>query len=308
MERFSDAPYVALFSTLFGLCCLVVLAGGPAWSGPPPAPGQGGPSCSTTRFYVELDGKAQGPMECSRIQSLLAQGRIGPESLVWYPGSQGWVHLREVQALARLLSPKGGPGGGAQGPKPPPLPTQAESKTYYVAPHGHQQGPLSAGEVRSMLEKGEVTPATLAWCPGMANWSPLSSFPEFAKAAPAAAGKEEGGMPTTAEGLRRFMLGTWREVETNTEDLKVTISMEFLANGTAHYREREQEEGQPPVENMFTGFWRVEPLGKDRFKLIFGEKPLDRYPNQDLVEGTLIYIDHDHLRDATDNAQMIRVK
>jgi hypothetical protein len=44
---------------------------------------------------------------------------------------------------------------------------------------GAQQGPFPAEQIQQLLQSGAISPADLGWSPGMAEWKPLSSFPEL---------------------------------------------------------------------------------------------------------------------------------
>lgn len=44
---------------------------------------------------------------------------------------------------------------------------------------GVQQGPFPAEQVKQLLQSGQVAQSDLGWSPGMAEWRPLSSFPEL---------------------------------------------------------------------------------------------------------------------------------
>lgn len=48
---------------------------------------------------------------------------------------------------------------------------------YYVDAYNRQVGPLQLGQLI-----GKITPATLVWTEGMANWMPASSIPELSVA------------------------------------------------------------------------------------------------------------------------------
>ena len=47
-------------------------------------------------------------------------------------------------------------------------------------------GVFSEEEVREGLRTGRFAPGDIGWREGMANWQPLSQFPELGAAAPAA--------------------------------------------------------------------------------------------------------------------------
>ncbi len=45
---------------------------------------------------------------------------------------------------------------------------------WFYESGGQQQGPVSDGDLDQLIAQGKVTPATLVWREGMANWQPLS--------------------------------------------------------------------------------------------------------------------------------------
>src|SRR5947199_6020235 len=53
-------------------------------------------------------------------------------------------------------------------------------------------GVFSEEEVREGLRTGRFAPSDIGWREGMANWQPLSQFPELAAAAPAAPPPQTG--------------------------------------------------------------------------------------------------------------------
>ena len=56
---------------------------------------------------------------------------------------------------------------------PPPLPNQVAQ--YYVAIDGKQSGPYSLAQIQTSITNGEITPETLVWTQGMAQWDKASS-------------------------------------------------------------------------------------------------------------------------------------
>lgn len=71
---------------------------GPA--GPPPLPGK--------TWWVALDGQQNGPHDLGQLAALMAQGRVGRETLAWKQGQQGWLPVGAIAELAVLFgSPSG---------------------------------------------------------------------------------------------------------------------------------------------------------------------------------------------------------
>lgn len=59
---------------------------------------------------------------------------------------------------------------------PPPLPQEQ----WYLAVNGQQQGPFPTAALHSHVANGTLTPDTLVWKNGMAQWTPARQVPELA--------------------------------------------------------------------------------------------------------------------------------
>jgi hypothetical protein len=53
---------------------------------------------------------------------------------------------------------------------------------WHVAMNGQSQGPYGAEQVASGIAAGQITPATLVWTAGMANWAAAGQVPQLAGA------------------------------------------------------------------------------------------------------------------------------
>src|SRR5215210_5963086 len=84
----------------------------PAAAGPPPPlPGQ-------VAFHVDMgNGQSGGPFNVGQIQAGIANGQVGPTTLVWAPGMAAWSPANTVPALQALFA--------APPPMPPPVPPSA---------------------------------------------------------------------------------------------------------------------------------------------------------------------------------------
>jgi membrane protease subunit (stomatin/prohibitin family) len=81
----------------------------PGGAAPPPLPGQ-------AMFHVDMDGQPGGPFTVQQIQAGIANGRVGPGTLVWAQGMAAWAPAGTVPALQALFAtPPPMPG-------PPPVP------------------------------------------------------------------------------------------------------------------------------------------------------------------------------------------
>lgn len=63
---------------------------------------------------------------------------------------------------------------------PPPPPPPPQSVAFHVLVNGQQAGPYDLATVQQLIGQGTVTPATLVWRAGMAQWAAAQSVPELA--------------------------------------------------------------------------------------------------------------------------------
>jgi membrane protease subunit (stomatin/prohibitin family) len=75
------------------------------------------------------------------------------------------------QQMAGSLKPAPPPAG------PPPLPAAAQ---WYLGIGGQQQGPFDQAGLAAQVTGGALTPTTLVWRAGMAQWAPAQQVPELA--------------------------------------------------------------------------------------------------------------------------------
>lgn len=74
---------------------------------PPPTP----PPVPSTAVFLVLDGQRHGPSTLDEVRSLISQGKVAAETLVWLEGMPEWKPAKEVPSVANLLPPT-----------PPPIP------------------------------------------------------------------------------------------------------------------------------------------------------------------------------------------
>ncbi len=78
------------------------------------------------QWYLAVNGETKGPFPPEQIKSMLAQGQITPDTLVYGPGASEWTPLHAVGELARLVL------DGAAPPPPPPPTTAGADEIDYV--------------------------------------------------------------------------------------------------------------------------------------------------------------------------------
>lgn len=86
--------------------------------------------------------------------------------------------------MAGALNQQGGQAAAAPAAGgPPPIPP---SVTYYLAIHGQQSGPFDMNGLQAEKTAGRLTPDTLVWTQGMANWTPAKQVAALAALFPPA--------------------------------------------------------------------------------------------------------------------------
>ena len=81
----------------------------------------------------------------------------------------------QPQQQASAMTPP--PMPQSMGATPPPMP---QSQLFYLSVGGQQYGPCDVNSIVQMLQSGQINAQTMAWCEGMASWSPIATIPTFA--------------------------------------------------------------------------------------------------------------------------------
>lgn len=77
-------------------------------------------------------------------------------------------------AMANQMIQGPGQAGAAAPPPPPSLPA------WHVAINGQTQGPFNPQQLAQAVSSGQLSPATLVWCAGMAGWTAAGQVPQLA--------------------------------------------------------------------------------------------------------------------------------
>src|SRR5690606_11573335 len=87
------------------------------------------PVSGDTDWYYASGAEHRGPFSSTQMRGLLASGTIGPGTLVWHEGLEGWVEARAAFGLRRT---------------PPPVPKEAGRSAAQVVP-GVVDAPIPSG-------------------------------------------------------------------------------------------------------------------------------------------------------------------
>ena len=149
--------------------------------------------------------------------------------------------LSMAQNVTATPPPVAGPPPVPVQPGPPPIPTLS----VYVVQNGAQTGPFTAPQLAQMATAGTLTPDSLVWQEGMANWETASTVPELgpilAQGGRTATDQQQGTDP------KAYLVGTWVS-----EPAMVTIGegtqQQGLANLTVEYKSDGSFEGSGTIQ------------------------------------------------------------
>jgi uncharacterized RDD family membrane protein YckC len=118
---------------------------------------------------------------------------------------------------------------------------------WYYVEDGKRIGPITEPDFRSLVSSGKITPKTLVWSAGMADWIPCEKLPKpaegDAQAAAAPAGQEETGV--CRECGKTFAL----------QDMITYEGATICAECKPTFFQRVQEGAQIPGEMVYATFW-----------------------------------------------------
>lgn len=92
------------------------------------------------QWYYNEGSERRGPVSQEELQSLIAQGLVGPDNLVWREGMANWVRAGGVPELASLFMPAA-EAPAPEIPQPPPAP--------YAQPPQNNFGSHASGSSQS---------------------------------------------------------------------------------------------------------------------------------------------------------------
>jgi hypothetical protein len=98
----------------------------------------------------------------------------GRGKTLWLPPG---VPVQRIGSSATMASPASGPSGA---------PLQGDdmaARSWFYASEGQQQGPYPEIQLRELIARGTITPDTLVWTEGMANWQKAAEIPGLAPGA-----------------------------------------------------------------------------------------------------------------------------
>jgi len=94
--------------------------------------GTGSVNLNISGYFVGVNGLQTGPYDTNGLQTLISQGQLTRNSLVWKEGMSNWIVAGAVEELAPLFS-TGVPPPLPLSQSPPPIPGQVQQGTVQIA-------------------------------------------------------------------------------------------------------------------------------------------------------------------------------
>uniref|UniRef100_A0A7S0GK02 RRM domain-containing protein n=1 Tax=Amorphochlora amoebiformis TaxID=1561963 RepID=A0A7S0GK02_9EUKA len=117
-------------------------------------------------YYIDEKQAQMGPFEVSIIRSLIGNGTVKTNTLVWCPSlSDTWAKAGEVDDIKHVF---------ADAKK------QKNDGWFYTDKYRAQKGPVLEGVLSQLLVSKDITEDTLVWKEGMRDWLPLKDIPSLA--------------------------------------------------------------------------------------------------------------------------------
>ena len=113
------------------------------------------------------DGSGGGGMNAAGMMTGMMMGGAMGQQMAGMMNNMGQYWQQGQQAAPPPV------GGGAT---PPPMPTQQ----WFVAIGGQQAGPFNGQQLPLLVQNGQLTPQTLVWRQGLAQWAAAQTLPELA--------------------------------------------------------------------------------------------------------------------------------
>lgn len=107
---------------------------------------------TTEQWWYELNGQQIGPITKDEIQSLINEGKLNTESLIWTSGLSEWIKLKNSP-----LNPN----------------QETGDKHWWYNLNGQHLGPVSNEEIHLLIKAGKLNAESFVWKNGMSSWMPL---------------------------------------------------------------------------------------------------------------------------------------
>ncbi|MDR0558171.1 MAG: DUF4339 domain-containing protein [Treponema sp.] len=191
----------------------------------------GGKADTETRYNIVVENQPTGPFGMNELEQMAQKGRLTKESLVWREGLSRWEAAGNIPELARLFQTAQASPQEAQTPP-----------RYSAAFNGISSGPYTLEQIKSFVEKGQLTRETQIWKEGSSQWVAASSIPEVAALIPQPQTPSAGVQQNDFSAGKFFILVDGQPAgPLSIENLKQQIEKRQLARNSLVWKEGMQQ-------------------------------------------------------------------
>ncbi len=147
-------------------------------------PTQSEPSHEAAIWYYKKNGAQRGPVSLVDLNSLLSDGTLLPDSMIWRDGLAQWISISQIATtvdrsarrtfLGDTANKSSKDAGVFAGSREAPGSSEPGT-TWYYTEDGKRIGPVTEVALRTLLRRRRISAATSVWRKGMADWQPLST-------------------------------------------------------------------------------------------------------------------------------------
>lgn len=120
-------------------------------------------------YYVSKhNGTKEGPFSEEVVLQSLQSGEYSDDTLVWCEGMVSWKSIQEQ--FQNIVLPKKESSPSSLPPEMPPLPDVKPVASYHINTPSGQKGPFTYNDLKSMLQRGELSGDSLVWKEGTDHW------------------------------------------------------------------------------------------------------------------------------------------
>jgi len=138
---------------------------------------QASPEQMGVLWYWRRGKEQKGPLSFPELRGLVENGTVRPGDEVYSKTLMVWRDIRQVPELEdAIIAAETGLARAEQG-----------AAAWYFMKAGTERGPISERLLGEMVSSGRLGAEDLVWGPGLEDWQPLATVPQFARRLGAAA-------------------------------------------------------------------------------------------------------------------------
>jgi hypothetical protein len=139
-------------------------------------------------WYVRAGSKVTGPYDEDQLRALRKRGQFSPihqisTDRIRWESSASLVKMLDSQASGSFAQLTSSPKGGTR-PGQDNVNSGSDGEWYYLNQDQQQFGPVALSTIQRMLDSGSLSPSSLVYATGDADWIEISQHPALSDSIP----------------------------------------------------------------------------------------------------------------------------